>query len=460
MLSEPLRWAAAGASVAAYSALCAGIWWRERKRAAAAAADAAALAGEGDAVLMVHASQTGQAEALAWDSARWLHAGGTPVRVVALNALDATTLGQARRACFIASTYGEGDAPDGASVFVERLMEGPAPPSLKQLSYAVLALGDREYANFCGFGRRLDDWLQAQGAQPAFPRIDVDNGAPGALAEWRRRLRPEASEQDLADAMPTADFAPWRLVAREHLNPGSEGGPVFLLGFMPPPGPDPVWEAGDLVQVAVAADPGRPRDYSIASTVDDGELQLIVRQERHPDGSLGTASGLLTSTLALGDTVAMRLKPHPGFRLSGNEERPLILIGNGTGLAGLRAHLRARMAAGKKPNWLVFGERRAAHDFLCRAELEAWRADGTLARLDMVFSRDAEAAQGERLYVQHRLLQQADEVAAWVDRGAALYVCGSLQGMAAGVDGALRQVLGPDRLAALMAEGRYRRDVY
>ncbi|XXQ54710.1 sulfite reductase subunit alpha [Xenophilus aerolatus] len=446
--------------MAAYGALCAGIWWRVRARAGAAAADAAALAGEGEAVLMVHASQTGQAESIAWDSARWLHAGGTSVRVVALNALDAQTLGQARQACFIASTYGEGDAPDGASVFVERLMEGPEAPSLKQLSYAVLALGDREYIHFCGFGRRLDEWLQAQGAQPAFPRIEVDKGAPAALAEWRRRLRPDASEQDLAIASPTADFAPWRLVSREHLNPGSDGGPAFLLCFMPPPGPDPEWEAGDLVQVAVAADPGRPRDYSIASTVHDGELQLIVRQERHPDGSLGEASGLLTSTLALGDTVAMRLKPHPGFRLAGNEERPLILIGNGTGLAGLRAHLRARAVAGQGPNWLVFGERRAANDFLCRAELEAWHTDGTLARLDMVFSRDAEATQGERLYVQHRLLQRAEEVAAWVERGAAIYVCGSLQGMAAGVDGALRQVLGPERLAALTAEGRYRRDVY
>lgn len=460
MLSEPLRWAAAGASVAAYGALCAGIWWRERTRVGAAAADAAALAGDGDAVLMVHASQTGQAESLAWDSARWLHAGGTPVRVVALNALDATMLGQARQAYFIASTYGEGDAPDGASVFVERLMEGPTPAALKQLTYAVLALGDREYANFCGFGRRLDDWLRALGAQPAFARVEVDNGAPAALAEWRRRLRPDASEQDLVEAAPNADFAPWRLVAREHLNPGSDGGPVFLLGFMPPPGPDPVWEAGDLVQVAVAADPGRPRDYSIASTVHDGELQLIVRQERHPDGSLGAASGLLTSTLALGDTVAMRLKPHPGFRLAGDEDLPLILIGNGTGLAGLRAHLRARAASDKGRNWLVFGERHEATDFLCRAELEAWRADGTLARLDMVFSRDAEATQGERMYVQHRLLQLADEVAAWVEGDASIYVCGSLQGMAAGVDGALRQILGADRLAALTAAGRYRRDVY
>ena len=86
----------------------------------------------------------------------------------------------------------------------------------------------------------------------------------------------------------------------------------------------------------------------------------------------------------------------------------------------------------------MFGERNAQHDFLYRDEIEAWQAAGVLRRLDMVFSRD----QPERLYVQHRLLQAADEVRAWIERGAAIYVCGSLQGMASGVDAALRQIVG------------------
>ena len=210
------------------------------------------------------------------------------------------------------------------------------------------------------------------------------------------------------------------------------------------------------MQIALASDPARPRDYSIASLHTDGELQLLVRQEQHPDGTLGTASGLLTSTLTLGDTVALRLRPHRTFRLDGNESRPLILIGNGTGLAGLRAHLRARAAAGEHDNWLVFGERQAAHDFLCREEIEAWQASGVLQRLDMVFSRD----QPERLYVQHRLLQSANALRAWLRNGAAVYVCGSLQGMAAGVDAALRQVAGEPLWSDMVSEGRYRRDVY
>ncbi|MNK52023.1 Sulfite reductase [NADPH] flavoprotein alpha-component [compost metagenome] len=74
----------------------------------------------------------------------------------------------------------------------------------------------------------------------------------------------------------------------------------------------------------------------------------------------------------------------------------------------------------------------------------------------MVFSRD----QAERFYVQHRLLQVADTLQAWLRDGAAVYVCGSLQGMASGVDAALRQIAGDDLWAELSASGRYRRDVY
>jgi sulfite reductase (NADPH) flavoprotein alpha-component len=455
-MTEPsLRVLAAGLTVLAYAALCLAICLRQRRRHAADARAGAALAGDGAGapVLVLFASQTGRAEAIAWQTAHALHGKGTPVRVMSLNALDAATLRGAQRALFIASTYGEGDAPDGASLFVEQVMGMTGQSlALPGLRYAVLALGDRQYADFCGFGRGLDEWLQSTGAVPAAPRIEVDDGDPAALAAWRAQWGGEGD----AEAAETAAFAPWQLIKRELLNPGSEGGPVYLVGLRPPAGIPAQWQSGDLVQIALAGDPARPRDYSIASIPADGDLQLLVRQERHPDGTLGAVSGLLTSTLALGDAVALRLRPHRNFRLDGNAERPLILIGNGTGLAGLRGHLRARAAAGQHENWLVFGERNAAHDFLFRGELEAWQATGVLQRLDMVFSRD----QAERAYVQHRLLQASAEVRAWLARGAAVYVCGSLQGMAGGVDAALRQVAGDARMRELIGSGRYRRDVY
>src|SRR6185369_12823768 len=113
-----------------------------------------------------------------------------------------------------------------------------------------------------------------------------------------------------------------------------------------------------------------PRDYSIASIPEEGgRLRLLVRRHRRRDGSDGALSGWLTQGLAVGDEVALRLRPHASFQLNGNRGRPIIFIGNGVGLAGLRAHLAARIAAGSRDNWLLFGERNAAFDFHWHREI-------------------------------------------------------------------------------------------
>jgi sulfite reductase (NADPH) flavoprotein alpha-component len=185
-------------------------------------------------------------------------------------------------------------------------------------------------------------------------------------------------------------------------------------------------------------------------------VHLLVRLHRHQDGGLGAASGWLTQQAAIGEAIQLRLRQHRRFRLEDNAERPLILIGNGSGIAGLRGHLKSRALAGQRRNWLLFGERNAAHDFHYRAELEAWQHAGLLPRMEMAFSRD----QAERVYVQDRVRGNADELKAWVEQGAAIYVCGSLEGMAAGVDLVLEEILGRAALDGLASQGRYRRDVY
>ncbi len=172
------------------------------------------------------------------------------------------------------------------------------------------------------------------------------------------------------------------------------------------------------------------RQYSIASLRSEGALQLIVRQEQHADGSLGICSGWLTQYLPEGGSLlTLRLRRNAGFHLP-EDDLPLILIGNGTGLAGLRCLLRASVAEGRSRNWLLFGERNIAHDYYCRAELEHALARGELQRLDLAFSRD----QAEKIYVQDRLRASAETLAQWLEEGAVIYVCGSLQGMAEGVD--------------------------
>ena len=321
-------------------------------------------------------------------------------------------------------------------------------------------VGDKLAASSYGNAvkREVDAWLQRCGATRLFDTVEMDNGDAQALQQWQHHLGQVAHVSDLP-AWQAPEFADWVLAGRTHLNPGSAGGAVFHLELVPPAdlaGAAVAWESGDLVQVRAPQDPDHPREYSVASIASDGGVHLLVRQAVRGDGSLGLASGWLTQGAAVGAAIPLRLRAHSNFRLEGNARRPLILVGNGTGLAGLRAHLRARAAVGAGPNWLLFGERNAAYDFHHQAELEGWHRQGTLQRLDVAFSRD----QPTRVYVQHLLAAEADTVRAWVAQGAAVYVCGSLQGMAQAVDSTLRQILGADALDHLLREGRYRRDVY
>jgi len=173
------------------------------------------------------------------------------------------------------------------------------------------------------------------------------------------------------------------------------------------------------------------------------------------DGTPGIGSGWLCDIAQLGDTIDLRVRRNPNFH-GVAADVPLILIGNGTGIAGLRAHLRERDAAGASRNWLLFGERSAAHDFHFRTELEQMQQRGMLERLDAVFSRDG----APHRYVQHRLQAEAPLLRRWVDDGATILVCGSLQGMAPAVDAVIEDVVGAERKDALVVAGRYRRDVY
>ncbi len=435
-----------------YAGVCLAPWLRARAKRRASAAARAALANH-PAWLVAYASQTGNAEELATQTAHNLQLAGIPVRLCALAELTAMDLQQAERALFLVSTYGEGDAPDNAAAFMGRLMTGEL--ALPQLHYGVLALGDRSYGQFCGFGRALDAWLATQGASRLFERIEVDRSASAAIEQWFQHLSHLAGTSDAPDWSAPA-FGDWKLMQRQLLNPGSAGGAIYHVELAPVSGSLPDWQSGDLVQLAAPADPSQPREYSIASIPRDGSVHLLVRQHAHPDGSLGLASGWLTAQAAVGDVVQLRLRQHKRFRLEDNAQRPLILIGNGSGIAGLRGHLKSRVLAGQRRNWLIFGERNAAHDFHYREEIEGWHASGDLPRLDLAFSRD----QAERTYVQDRLRGNADEITLWLQQGAAIYICGSLAGMAGGVDQALQEMLGRSALDALAAEGRYRRDVY
>ena len=197
------------------------------------------------------------------------------------------------------------------------------------------------------------------------------------------------------------------------------------------------------------------REYSIASIPSQQILRLVVRQQQDASGELGLGSGWLTQYAALNAPIALRIRSNDSFHLV-DDNRPIICIGNGTGIAGLMSLLHTRNRQDYNENWLIFGERQRAHDFFYQETLEAWLTVGTLKRLDLAFSRD----QAEKVYVHHKLREQADELKTWVNNGAVIYVCGSIDGMASDVDQALIDILGESTVDQLRQDGRYRRDVY
>ncbi|MEB1610475.1 sulfite reductase flavoprotein subunit alpha [Xanthomonas campestris pv. campestris] len=485
---------------------------RRKKRALRAARDVlhgAPAASQAEPWLIGFASQSGFAERLAWQAAAHLQAAGLPVQVRSLAQLTAQHLQGSRHALFVVSTFGDGEPPDTARSFERELLRQRM--TLSQLTYAVLALGDRQYAQFCGFSRRIEQWLQAQGAQPLFPAVEMDNTDPQALAQWHAQLAQIAGAPVAAVPLARPTLLHWTLSARTHLNPGSEGAPIWQIDLLPPSGTQ--WQAGDILEVqpahaythvraclaawglppdalvhvdaqllplqqAVAErvlpePPTRPptphpdpqtwldacawlptRDYSLASVPADGLATAVVRLTKGTDGSPGLGSGWLICHAPVGGQIRARLRTNPGFHRV--EQAPMVLIGNGTGIAGLRSLLREAELAGVHGHWLLFGERQAAHDGLFADELQAWHARGHLQQLDRVFSRD----QAHKRYVQHHLRETGDTLRHWIDRGAVIHVCGSLDSMAREVDATLRELLGEARLESLTAAGRYRRDVY
>ena len=446
MIDDPVRWLWAALTVVVWMVVTGWAMWRSRKTPAAVA--------QPGSTLIAVASQTGFGDELAAMTAKAFTDAGRPAQIKSFAEIEPADLTAAARVLFIASTTGEGDAPDSASGFLRKVMTDAT--DLSGLCYGLLSLGDRTYAEYCGFGRGLDGWLKSAGATALFDAVEVDNGDAGAIRHWQGELSRLTGSIAAPDWAPPA-YADWRLVERRLLNPGSPGEGAWHLAFEPVDGVLQ-WVAGDIAEVGVPAPEGglAHREYSVASLPSDGRAEFLIRLMRHPDGTPGLASGWLIETLNVGEIAPMRLRANRAFH-GPDATTPMILIGNGTGMAGLRSHLKSRAAQGSTAGtWLMFGERTAAHDSLHDDELQAWLENGTLTRLDRTFSRDA----GDGRYVQAVIEAEAAALRDWIARGADLYVCGSLEGMAGGVNTALETVLGADALRDLVEAGRYRRDVY
>jgi sulfite reductase (NADPH) flavoprotein alpha-component len=512
-------------------------------------------------------TESGSAEALAAQARKAAAKLGFASKVVDMADFTLAQAAATENLLIVASTWGEGDPPQRAVDFFDKLMTDDA-PRFDKTRFAVLALGDRAYAQFCEIGRKIDERLAALGGARIADRIECDLDfetlASGWIDSTLQHLDAEVGVRDAGASVIHVDFArpgtdsatrsrPFEAEITEHIRltgsrstsdthhvavslagsgilyePGDSLGvvpsndPALVDAILKATGlsgddklrgaltdrldittltgkqiedfaretrtkaPPADWAAGrqiiDLLetstggltaeQLTALLRPLPPRYYSIASSrkAVDEEAHLLVaalRYASHGHDRAGVASVDITARHREGDRLKVFLRSNPHFRLPVDHDRPIVMVGPGTGLAPFRGFLQEREAIGAGGrNWLLFGHRNYTHDFLYQLELQDWLKSSLLTRLDVAFSRD----QPEKRYVQNALWDARSDLYAWLKDGAALYVCGDANAMAKDVHAVLLRILADQgrqdedaakaELDTIRREGRYLRDVY
>jgi sulfite reductase (NADPH) flavoprotein alpha-component len=423
------------------------LWWRARSLRPRVADNSAPA--DADTLIFV-ASETGST----WGFALALHAAlvraGHRVRTDGLEHFQAGAA--VRRILVLAATYGDGQPPAHAADTLARIARTPVTAA----TVAVLGFGDRQYPAFCGFAEAVDAALRGRGWAALLPLARIHQQSAQEFGRWGQDLAQALGEPLGIEYRPRLPpSTPLQLVSRRDY-PGGAGEPAVILRFALPERswPDRLrgrglgrFVAGDLLGV-LAPGSAVPRYYSLASGRRDGFVEICVRRMS------GGVCSVYLHALQPGDSIQAFVRPNPGFVLDG-EKAPVLLIGNGTGVAPLAGFVRGNRQ--RAPMHLYFGARDPARDFYFGAELERWRGEQRLASLHTVFSRVPDGGG----YVQDALRRDGARLRELLASGACVRVCGS-RPMAAGVAQVLDGILAPLRasVALLKAEGRYAEDVF
>ncbi len=234
--------------------------------------------------------------------------------------------------------------------------------------------------------------------------------------------------------------------------------------------PEVKWTPTEIVSLLM---PLLPRLYSIASAQEavGDEVHLTVSNLKYETNELvrhGVCTHYLCDLVPIGQ-CSVQIYPYPqhhGFTIPENPDAAIIMVGPGTGVAPYRGFLQARAKKGHRgKNWLIFGEWNSTTDFFYEDEWKELQKQIPL-KVDTAFSRD----QTHKIYVQNRMLDQAQEFYQWLENGAYFYVCGDATRMAKDVEAALHKIIeeqgkktpeeAKQHIKQLKAEKRYVRDVY
>lgn len=436
----------AGASVLLFWVTGVLIWWQAR-RSAVRIADNSPLA-QADVLVFV-ASEGGST----WGFAQALHRALTEAghRVHSTGLEHFQTTAATRQVFVLAATYGEGQAPAHAAAALARI----AAQAQASVPVTVLGFGDRQYPAFCAFAQQLEQALRSRGWPALLPLECIHQQSAQQFARWGEALAQALGEPLVLAYVPRLPPTTALMLQSRRDYPGQDERPTAILRFALPPR---AWQerlrgrglarfaAGDLVGI-LAPGSSVPRYYSLASSSEDGFLEICVRQ--WPGGLCST------HLLALqpGDSVQAFIRANPGFALS-RRYPSVLLIGAGTGVAPLAGFIRQNDR--RTPMHLYFGGRDPARDYYFGADIERWRGEQRVASVQTAFSRVPGGG-----YVQDALRRDSERLRALLAGGAAVRVCGS-RPMAHGVTETLDAILAPLGLSAaqLKATGRYAEDLF
>ncbi|SFI47346.1 sulfite reductase flavoprotein subunit alpha [Nitrosomonas sp. Nm34] len=385
---------------------------------------------------------------------------------------------------FVTATHGEGEPPETALAFFEMLEQSEA--SLKGVKYAVLGLGDSSYPQYNQAVRDLDAYMEKLGAERIYARgeLDVDfashypqwiAGVLSALPSTQPASMPATVETAAPSGKGYSRLEPVVGLVREIIDLNDRGSAKATYHIEIEYDESLAYVPGDVAGIilphfAEGVDHLTPRLYSIASSplAHAGNIHLTVALAWHQGENGEIGYGLCSRYLAdlkVGDEVKFFIQRNSLFKLP-EDERDIIMIGPGTGIAPFRSFVWERAERGASGrNWLFFGEQHQHCDFLYQAEWVDFVETGVLHKIDLAFSRDQE----HKIYVQHRLKENASELLEWINGGAVIYVCGAKDPMSRDVEQALLEIFATEKggheaaqafLDQLHDDNRYVKDVY